>query len=285
MSAVFQRKLPPKCQDPDVFSVPCKIRNICFDKAMLDLGASINVMPRSIYDKLNLGELKKTGIVIQLADRSNAYPDGVLEDVLVQVNELVFPANFYVMNIGEACHDIPILLGRPFLKTARTKIDMHEGTLTMKFDSEVIKFNIFDAMRFPSDVNYLYALDVFDELSQDVYDLSHEDELFTVLTKSHDHTESQKVPYQVNDNLDEVISSLSYLLEHDGPNKLELSEKHAKLLLSSISPPKLELKPLPDNLKYAYLGDNETLPVIISSALTLDQEEKLLKCLENIAKL
>ena len=189
MSVVFQRKLPPKCKDPGVFFVPCKIGNLYFDKAMLDLGASINVMPRSIYDKLNLGELKKTGIVIQLADRSCTYPDGVLEDVLVQVNELVFPADFYVMNMGDACHDIPILLGRPFLKTTRTKIDVHEGALTMEFDGEVIKFNIFDAIRFPADVNYVYALDVIDELSQDIYDLSHEDELFAVLTKSLDQAE------------------------------------------------------------------------------------------------
>jgi len=116
VSAVFQRKLPPKCQDPGVLSVPCKIGNLCFDKAMLDLGASINVMHRSVYDKLNLGELKKTSVMRQLADRSSIYPDGVLEDVLVQVNELVFPADFYVMNMGDACHDIPILLGRPFLK-------------------------------------------------------------------------------------------------------------------------------------------------------------------------
>jgi len=64
VSTVFQRKLPPKCKDPSVFSVPCKIGNLCFDKAMLDLGASINVIPRSVYDKLNLGELKKTSIVI-----------------------------------------------------------------------------------------------------------------------------------------------------------------------------------------------------------------------------
>jgi len=126
-STVFQRKLPHKCKDPSVFFVPRKIGNIYFDKAMLDLGASINVMPRSVYDKLNLGELKKTGIVIQLANN----PDGVLEDVLVQVNEFVFPADFYVMNMGDACHDIPILLGRPFLKTARTKINVHEGALTM----------------------------------------------------------------------------------------------------------------------------------------------------------
>ena len=102
--------------------------------------------------------------MIQLADMSNTYPDGVLEDVSVKVNELVFPADFYVLNIGNACHDIPILLGRPFLKTVRTKINVHEGTLTMEFDGEVIKFYIFDAMRFPADVSYMYALDVIAEL-------------------------------------------------------------------------------------------------------------------------
>jgi len=205
VSAVFQRKLPPKCKDPGVFSVPCKIENLYFDKAMLDLGASINVMPRFDYDKLNLEELKKTAIVIQLANRNSIHPDGVLKYVLVQVNELVFPADFYVMNMGDAYHDIPILLGKPFLKIARTKIDVHEGASTMEFDGEVIKFNIFDAMRFPTHVNYVYALDIIDELSQDIYDLSNEDEFLTVITKSLDHAEFQKVSYQINDDLLEEI--------------------------------------------------------------------------------
>jgi len=205
MSAVFQRKFPPKCKDPGVFSVPCKIGHLYFDKDMLDLGASINVISRSVYDKLNLGKLKKTGVVLQLADRSSIYPDGVLEDVLVQVNELVFPADFYMMNMGDACHDIPILLGRPFLKIARTKIDVYEGTLTMEFDGELIKFNIFDAMRFPTDMNYVYALDVIHELPQNIYDLANEDEFLTVLTKSLDHVEFQKVPYQTNADLSEEI--------------------------------------------------------------------------------
>jgi len=69
VSAVFQRELPPKCQDPGVSSVPCKIGHLYFDKTILDLGAFVDVMPRSVYDKLNLGELKKTGVVLQLADR------------------------------------------------------------------------------------------------------------------------------------------------------------------------------------------------------------------------
>ena len=82
VSTVFQKKLPPKYKDPGVFSILCKIGNLSSDGAMIDLGAFINMIPRFIYDKLNLGELKKTDLIIQLADRSNAYPDGVLEDVL-----------------------------------------------------------------------------------------------------------------------------------------------------------------------------------------------------------
>ncbi|TYI61425.1 hypothetical protein E1A91_D10G171300v1, partial [Gossypium mustelinum] len=98
--AVFQKKLPIKCKDPGMFSIPCKIGDLKLDRAMLDLGASINVMPKSIYDRVQLGALKDTGLIIQLADRSNAYPDGVLEDVLVHVNKLVFPADFYVLDMG-----------------------------------------------------------------------------------------------------------------------------------------------------------------------------------------
>ena len=83
---------------------------------MLDLGTSINVLPRFVYDKLHLGELKKTDLIIQLPDRSNAYRDGVLEDVIVHVNELIFPADFYILDMGNACHDVPILLVDHFLK-------------------------------------------------------------------------------------------------------------------------------------------------------------------------
>ena len=121
VSAIFQNKIPPKCEDPGVFSIPCKIENLSSDRVMLGSGASINVMPRSVCDKLYLGELKRTDLIIQLADRSNACLDGVLEDVLVQINELAFPAFFYVLDIGDACLDVPILLGRPFLKTSRIK--------------------------------------------------------------------------------------------------------------------------------------------------------------------
>ena len=100
VSAMIQKKLPIKCKDPGMFTIPCKMGNVEVERAMLDLGASINVMPRSIYEAMNVGKLKETGVIIQLADRSYAYPDGVLEDILVQVKELVFPANFYVVDMG-----------------------------------------------------------------------------------------------------------------------------------------------------------------------------------------
>ncbi|KAM1211495.1 hypothetical protein TB2_003104 [Malus domestica] len=102
VSAVLQRKLPPKCKDPGSFTIPCVIGNTKFEHAMLDLGASINVMPYSIYASMNLGELKNDGVIIQLADRSNAYPKGVLEDVLVQVDNLIFLADFYVLEMEDS---------------------------------------------------------------------------------------------------------------------------------------------------------------------------------------
>ena len=99
VSVVIQRKLPAKCKDPGMFTIPCTIGNTQLEKAMLDLGASINVMQYSIYASLKLGPLNKTGVVIQLANRSITYPKGVVEDVLVQVNDLVFPADFYVLDM------------------------------------------------------------------------------------------------------------------------------------------------------------------------------------------
>ena len=151
--AMLQRKLPQKCKDPGSFTILCTIGKTRFKKAMLDLGASINVMSYSIYTSLNLGPIEETGVIIQLADRSNVCPRGVVEDVLVQVNELVFLVDFYVLDMeDEASYSpTPILLCRPFLMIAWAMINMHEGILTMEFDGEIIKFNLFKAMSYPSD--------------------------------------------------------------------------------------------------------------------------------------
>ncbi|KAH9659131.1 hypothetical protein KPL70_023750 [Citrus sinensis] len=263
VSTVLQKKLPPKCKDPGIFTIPCKIGSVRVEKAMLDLGASINVMPRSIYSSLNIGALKETGVIIQLADRSNAYPDGVLEDVLVQVNELVFPADFYVLDMEDdnSSNSVSILLGKPFLKTARTKMDVHKGTLTMEFDGEVIEFNMYDAMKYPSEEYLVFSMDVINPIVQEVFYLDVEDSLVAALNNSLGLKGLQ------NDENEFVLNSLRTLTHHMSNN--ELPSSNAKLLSSILQAPKIELKPLPSHLKYMFLGDDETLPMIISSKLNI----------------
>ncbi|XP_052490810.1 uncharacterized protein LOC105785001 [Gossypium raimondii] len=124
VSAVLQKKVPPKYKDQGMFAISCEIGNVGIKKAMCDLGASINVMPYPIYKLINAGPLKKTRVIIQLADRSVVYPEGLLEDVLVKVNELVFPADFYIINMEDdnSTNSSDILLGRSFGKSQVQKL-------------------------------------------------------------------------------------------------------------------------------------------------------------------
>ncbi|KAM1621910.1 hypothetical protein ACFXTN_018690 [Malus domestica] len=248
---------------------------------MLDLGASINVMPYSIYASMNLGELKNDGVIIQLADRSNAYPKGVLEDVLVQVDNLIFPADFYVLEMEDSPNvtPLPILLGRPFMKTARTKIDVFKGTLTMEFDGEIINFNISEAMKFPKDDHSCFSIDILDELAQDYLDMLKDDPLETTIAQGLGTEPNMAVPKEEHA---ELVAALESLPKHHGkpsnPSPIPVSTN--TLLPSVIQAPVLELKPLPDHLKYAFLGEEETLPIIVSSSLTALEEEKLIRVLK-----
>ncbi|XP_030949702.1 uncharacterized protein LOC115973574 [Quercus lobata] len=258
VSVVIQKKLPTKCKDPSMFTIPCTIGNTQLKKAMLDLGASINVMPYSIYVSLKLGPLNKTSVMIQLADRSIAYPKGVVEDVLVQVNDLVFPVDFYVLDMENGYQTTPILLGRPFLKTSKTKIDVHSGTLTMEVDGEIVKFNIYDAMKYPNDDNPIYSFDVIDSLAQDVFELDEKDGMEVAIT----------------------LNDFSKLEQSGNAPHITLPVSNERPLPSVLQAPILDLKPQPSHLKYVLLGDGGTLSVIISSKLSAPQEEKLVQVLK-----
>ncbi|CAN6725983.1 unnamed protein product [Malus baccata var. baccata] len=295
VSAVLQRKLPTKCKDLGSFTIPCVIGNTRFESAMFDLGASINVMPYSIYASMHLGELKKDGVIIQLADRSNAYPKGVLEDVLGQVNHLIFPADFYVLEMDESDHSptSPILLGRPFMKTASTKIDVFNGTLTMKFDGEVINFNLSDSIKYPSEDYSCFSIDVFASLAQDHFEQLNDDALELVIARGMDIQNNEAVtihPHDMNDfslavppneDVIEVMVALESLPLQSGKflDPISISVLTNKLLPSVVQPPTLELKPLPSHLKYVFLYDDETLPIIISSTLMAQEDDKLVRVL------
>ncbi|CAL2246946.1 unnamed protein product [Prunus armeniaca] len=286
VSVVLQRKLPSKLKDTGSFTIPCVVGGKEFGRALCDLGASINPMPYSVYESLDLGELKETKVVIQLADRSNRYPKGLLEDVLVQVNELIFPADFFVLEME---HDpvptaLPLILGRPFLRTARTKIDVYDGTLTMEIDGESVKFRIFDAMRYPSDFASCFSIDEFDYSVQHCFnkDVGQEN-LEKVLEHSITHG-TLNYSEHIEEELIQTVAALESLSPIRGKSSsyfISLPTSNQKTFPSAIQAPKLELKPIPEHLKYAFLGKDETLPVIISSLLTVEEEDKLIRVLKD----
>ncbi|KAL0340048.1 UNVERIFIED_CONTAM: Retrovirus-related Pol polyprotein from transposon.6, partial [Sesamum radiatum] len=230
------------------------------------------------------GHERETGVVIQLADRSIIYPEGVLEDVLVQVNKLVFPGDFFVIDMREdnSSNSTSILLGRPFLKTDRTKIHVHNGTLTMEFVGEVIRFNIYESMRYPSDVPTALLLDTIDPLVQEFSTYNSKDQTKLVLERSLTSTQVKALEEYMA--LDLSIGESTLELEalpslHFNLSFIELPHSHTKLLSSILQAPTLELKELPKHLKYAFLGENDTLQVIISNKLSTLEEEKLIRVL------
>ncbi|XP_068344115.1 uncharacterized protein [Pyrus communis] len=284
--AVLQRKLPPKLKDAGSFTIPCVIGGKEFGRALCDLGASINLMPYLVYESLNLGDLKETKVVIQLVDRSNIYPKGLLDDVLVQVIELIFPADFFVLELE---HDpmptaLPLILGRPFLRTARTKIDVYDGTLTMEIDGENVKFKIFDAVRYPSDFESCLSIDAFDYFVQDCFNEGvGQDNLEKALVHSITHGKLNYSEHIEEELIQTVadLESLSLIRGKSSSYFISLPTSNEKILPSVIQAPKLELKPIPEHLKYAFLGEDETLPVIISSQLTAEEGEKLIRVLKD----
>ncbi|RDX65746.1 putative mitochondrial protein, partial [Mucuna pruriens] len=288
--------LPKKCRDLGIFSIPCTIGDCTFAEAMLDLGASINVMPASTYRSLNFGDLEPTGMTIQLANRSIVQPLGVLEDVLVQVNELIFPADFYVLDMEDESSEkgSTLILGRPFLMTAKTKIDVHAGTLSMEFGDTLVQFNIFEAMKHPTEDHSLFGIDIMEELVEEYFQLdscSAKVEDCAELTESisclkTDHDEAQEFPDSEDDHSDVIDLALEQelmeLINQFCCPKTSKSTNNAEMdprptTEESPSRPPMELKPLPNHLKYAYLDSEQQLPIIIANNLLPEQEEKLLK--------
>ncbi|XP_070676285.1 uncharacterized protein [Malus domestica] len=130
-SVVLQQKLPPKLKDPGSFTIPYTIGKFSFEKVLFDLGASVNLMPFTIFKQLGLGEMKSTLVSLQLADLSITYPRGIIEDVLVRVDQFILLVDFLVLDMKKD-REIPIILGRPFMATAGTLIDVQKGLLTLR---------------------------------------------------------------------------------------------------------------------------------------------------------
>nr|GEV31367.1 hypothetical protein [Tanacetum cinerariifolium] len=125
-SALLQNQLSPKEQDPGSFILPCSIGRLDFNNALVDLGASISVMPLSMYKCLGIGKLKPINMVIKMDDNTKCTPKGIVENLLIKIDKFVFPLGFVILDIVKDFR-MPIILGRPFLATAHAKAILQEN--------------------------------------------------------------------------------------------------------------------------------------------------------------
>ena len=286
-SSIIQQTMPLKYKDPGCPTISCVIGNFTIEHALLDLGSSVNLLPYSVYHKLGLGELKETRIVLQLADRSVKVPRGIIEDVLIQVDKFVYPVDFVVLDtqpVANANAQILIILGRPFLATIDSVIRVRNGIMTLSYGNMSMDVNIFNIPKQPNfHEEEIKEVDCVDALVQDYFDATClEDPVESCIANFvYDmigYTEPEReISYACAslDSIDEIVEEAMWTTHFE-----ELPLNLTVPLPSDLKTPKLELKKLPDDLKHAYLGPDETFPVIVSSALDNDQESKLLSILK-----
>ena len=281
-TSLIRNNLPPKYKDPGSPTISIVVGNSKLGHALVDLGASVNLLPYSVYVDLGLGELEPTNITLQLADRSVKIPRGIVKDVLVQVDKFYFPVDFVVLDTQPVVNQgtqFPVILGRPFLATANAIIHCRGGLMTLSFGNMTVNLNIFNVIKGMGDEEDMCEINMVDSVVQKYLDnVSHDDPLKSCL---------------VSPNWDEEVTTLESeflhsIIEHKdvfevngwAPKFEPLPPNEDKTLPSGEKPPKLELKPLPTHLKYAFLGEQDTFPVIISSSLDVTQETQLLEILK-----
>nr|GEZ88844.1 reverse transcriptase domain-containing protein [Tanacetum cinerariifolium] len=167
-SAVILNKLPKKLGDPDKFLIPCEFPGMDECLALADLGASINLMPLSMWKGLSLPELTPTCMTLELADRTESKPIGIAKDVKVKVGVFYFPADFVVVDF-EPDPRVPLILERCFLKTGRALIDVHKGELTLRIENKAITYNLDQTSRYSANYDEMTAnkIDVTDEACEE----------------------------------------------------------------------------------------------------------------------
>ncbi|GJS35496.1 reverse transcriptase domain-containing protein [Tanacetum coccineum] len=285
-SAVLLKRLPEKLRDPGKFLIPYDFPELDECLALADLGANINLMPLSVWKKLLVPELTPTRMTLELANRSVSYPVGVAEYVFVKVGKFNFPADFVVVDY-DVDPRVPLIIERPFLRTTRALIDVHDEELTLRVNDEAITFNVGHTLRYSyryddESVNQIDSIDVTcEEYAQEVLGfLNSSKKIKACLT-------SDSIPPGIDDDdfdPEGDILLLEKLLNDDPSSPLppkELNFEELKIKSSIDEPSELELKDLPSHLEYAYLDDINKLPIIISKNLKDEEKDRLLKVLKS----
>ncbi|GJV00016.1 reverse transcriptase domain-containing protein [Tanacetum coccineum] len=218
-SAVILNKLPEKLRDPGKFLIPCDFPGMDECLALADLGASINLMPLSVWKKLSLPELTPTCMTLELVDRTISQPIGIAEDVYVKVGKFQFLADFVVVDF-DADPRVPLILGRSFLKTGRALIDVYEGELTLRVGKEAVTFNLDQTLRYSSNYDDMTANRI------DVIEMACEEYSKEVLGFSDVIASGNPTPYY-----DPIVSTSSPTLTPFGDSDFLLEEVDAFLAL------------------------------------------------------
>nr|GEZ18816.1 reverse transcriptase domain-containing protein [Tanacetum cinerariifolium] len=266
--------------------------------ALADLGASINLMPYSVWKKLSLPELTPTCITLELADRSISRPVWVAGDIYVKVGSFHFLADFVVVDF-DANPRVPLILGKSFLKTGRSLIDVFEGDLTLRVGKQAITFNLDQTSRYSANYNDMTAkrIDVIDmaceEYSHEVLRFSDSISKVDAFLAIEDEPTSSQLPQYYLDLEGDILLLEAFL--NDDPslppqnqrNRLpevskELKMCEAETEKSSIDePPAVELKVLPPHLEYAFLEGDDKLPVIIAKDFSVEEKTALITVLKS----
>ncbi|CAA6667517.1 unnamed protein product [Spirodela intermedia] len=245
-SALLLNQLPFKLRDIGAPLISCDIGGFIFQNTLLDTGASINLLPTSICDKFNISDLKPSTVTLQFADRSIKHPKGILENVIVTVKGCKFPADFVVleMDFNGQFYDTPIILGRTLLHTIKMNIDFPTSIAKISCGDQSVEIKIFEVS------NDLKKSQVYDCHTIDLLD---------------DFDDPDVIDDCVLEELEEI-------------ENINLREKKEEDHLN------LELKPLPSSLKYMFLEENNSFPIIIVADLSDEQEEELLDVLRKNKK-
>ncbi|GJR78787.1 hypothetical protein Tco_0149572 [Tanacetum coccineum] len=139
--ALLHNHLPPKEQDPGSFILSCSIGKLDFKNALADLGASISIMPFSMYKCLGIGKLKPINMLLEMAHNTNAATKGIVKNLLIKIDKFIFPVDFVILDMVEDIR-MPIILGRPLLDTAHTQVDIFRKTISLEVGSKKVIFKM-----------------------------------------------------------------------------------------------------------------------------------------------
>nr|GEW73973.1 reverse transcriptase domain-containing protein [Tanacetum cinerariifolium] len=281
-SAVLLKSLPEKLGDLGKFLIPCDFLRIDECLALASLGASINLMLLSLWNKLSLPKMSLTCLTLELADRSISHSVGVAKDVFVKVGTFHFPADFVVVDF-DANPRVLLILKRSFLKTGRALIDVYEGELTLRVSNKAITFNLDQTSRYSTnyDAMSVNRIDLIDEAYEDDFLLEETDAFLAI----DDEPISSEVYEAYYDSEGDILFLKEFL--NDDPSSTPLPPQELKVVeptneKSSIDePPVVELKDFPPYLEYAFLEGDDKLPVIIAKDMKDKEKTALIKVLKS----